>query len=203
MPGLYEAMGRHRARAVRGVLSSSSYERVLDVGAGGLMAWYGGDERITRLDINPRAEVEVRGTVEALPFHPASFDVVIAMEVIEHVRYPLKMLGEIRRVLAEGGSLILSTPNPSHLESRLAMLLLGYFLPDRHDHGEGDVGHIHFLDPHFLRKLLVDSGFHVERDLSGVGHLGSLVLANVPRWVPRSLCAQTVYVARRSENRGG
>lgn len=203
MPELFAAMGKHRAEAIAELLASRTYERVLDIGAGGLMEWYGCDDRVTRLDVNPHANVEVHGAVEALPLRSASFDLVIATELIEHVRYPLRMLQEVGRVLNEEGELLVSTPNPSHLESRLAMLLLGYFLPDRHDHGDGDVGHIHFLDPNFLRRLLRQSGFRVMRDLSGILHLGSTVWTRVPGWVPRSLCTQTVYLARKAIQGGG
>ncbi len=203
MPELFETMGRHRARVISDLLSSQDHGRILDIGSGGLSAWYRRDDRITRVDRNRKARVEVHATVERLPFRSEAFDMVVATELIEHVRYPLEMLGEIARVLKEGGTLTVSTPNPSNLESRLAMLLLGYFLPDRHDHGDGDVGHIHFLDPNFLRRLLRTSGFQVERDLSEVLHLGSFVWPRVPRWIPRSLCAQTLYVAKKVGSGGG
>lgn len=46
-----------------------------------------------------------------LPFADASFEVVIAGEVIEHVPHPDLMLAELRRVLTPRGRLVLSTPN--------------------------------------------------------------------------------------------
>jgi SAM-dependent methyltransferase len=46
-----------------------------------------------------------------LPFADASFDVVVAGEVIEHVPNPDLMLAEARRVLTPHGRLVLSTPN--------------------------------------------------------------------------------------------
>lgn len=46
-----------------------------------------------------------------LPFRAAAFDCVIAGEVIEHTPDPDRMLQEIHRVLAPGGTLVISTPN--------------------------------------------------------------------------------------------
>lgn len=45
----------------------------------------------------------VQGDVEALPFADASFDVVLAAHVIEHLGRPLRAMAEIDRVLRPGG----------------------------------------------------------------------------------------------------
>ncbi len=45
-----------------------------------------------------------------LPFVDGSFDLVLAAETIEHVRDVQLLLSEIRRVLAPGGELALTTP---------------------------------------------------------------------------------------------
>ena len=47
----------------------------------------------------------------SLPFKTANFDVVICLEVIEHILDHDKLLTEIRRVLRPGGVSIISTPN--------------------------------------------------------------------------------------------
>lgn len=203
MADLFESMGKHRAAVIRLLLESPDYRRVLDIGSGGLHGWYGHDERIVRLDIDPKTEADMRGTVDALPIRSGACDLVIATELIEHIRYPLRMLAEICRVLKERGHLLISTPNPSHMESRLAMLLLGYFLPDRHDHGEGDVGHIHFIDPQFLTRLLEKSGFELMRDFSDILHLGRFLWVHVPRFIPSSLRSQTMYLARKHRTEAG
>ncbi len=46
----------------------------------------------------------------AIPFAAASFDTVLATEVLEHVATPTQMIAEISRVLRPGGTLILSVP---------------------------------------------------------------------------------------------
>jgi SAM-dependent methyltransferase len=55
----------------------------------------------------------------ALPFPDASFDLVVAFEVIEHLADWQGMLAETRRVLAPGGQFVVSTPNRTYYaESR-------------------------------------------------------------------------------------
>lgn len=53
-----------------------------------------------------------RGDVTAgLPFDDATFECVVAGEIIEHVPNPDELLREVRRVLKPGGLFVLSTPN--------------------------------------------------------------------------------------------
>ena len=51
------------------------------------------------------------GNIEALPFAPASFDLVTANNVMEHVREPESVLREVRRILAPNGVFLFHTPN--------------------------------------------------------------------------------------------
>src|SRR5579863_936847 len=53
-----------------------------------------------------------------LPFKTARFDLVVMLEVIEHLADIPHAFAEIARVLKVGGSAILSTPNRLNLASR-------------------------------------------------------------------------------------
>lgn len=53
----------------------------------------------------------LRGDCSALPFPAASFDLVVAFEVIEHLEHWERLIEEARRVLAPAGEFIVSTPN--------------------------------------------------------------------------------------------
>lgn len=53
----------------------------------------------------------VRTSCDLLAFAPASFDVVVSFETIEHIATQEEMLGEIKRVLKPGGIFCLSSPN--------------------------------------------------------------------------------------------
>jgi len=59
-----------------------------------------------------------------LPFAPESMDAVICNNIWEHVPDPLRLLGELSRVLRRGGGLIVSTPSRYRIEN-LARVLQG------------------------------------------------------------------------------
>ncbi len=100
--------------------------RVLDAGCG---SGYGSAEMsltarsVTGLDVAPAA-IEyasrnfsspnlrfVAGSCTQLPFRNASFDTVVAFEVIEHLKDQAGFLDECARVLTQQGLLIVSSPN--------------------------------------------------------------------------------------------
>jgi GT2 family glycosyltransferase/SAM-dependent methyltransferase len=59
-----------------------------------------------------KANLQFRqGSVTALDFDDASFDVVVSFETIEHLVEQAQMLAEIRRVLRADGFLVISSPN--------------------------------------------------------------------------------------------
>lgn len=69
------------------------------------------DEVIRRASARyPDANFQTANLVK-LPFEDGSFDAVVTFQVIEHMHTPQEFLAECARVLAPGGTLILSTPN--------------------------------------------------------------------------------------------
>jgi SAM-dependent methyltransferase len=85
-----------------------------------------------------------------LPLEDSSFDLVWASEVIEHVDDTARWLSEVRRVLAPGGRLLVTTP--SH--GRLRVALGGV---ERFSEPLGD--HLHLYTRGSLRSLLEEFGF--------------------------------------------
>src|SRR5512140_694891 len=61
-----------------------------------------------------------------LPYAAETFDVVLLVEVIEHLENHRAALSELARVLKPGGILILTTPNVMRIKSRLHFFLTGY-----------------------------------------------------------------------------
>ena len=63
------------------------------------------------------------GDVESmeLPLEPASFDVVLCGDLIEHLRDPAGFLARVRPLLRADGRLVLSTPNVANWAMRLRL----------------------------------------------------------------------------------
>ena len=77
------------------------------------------DVEVTGIDLAPEAlsfsrergqERLVQGDLTALPFATATFDLITALEVVEHVESDETALAELCRVLKPGGTLLLSVP---------------------------------------------------------------------------------------------
>jgi SAM-dependent methyltransferase len=62
-----------------------------------------------------------------LPFRARQFDLVMMLEVIEHLPDIPHALREVARVLKPGGVAILSTPNRLNITSRIHYLLTGFY----------------------------------------------------------------------------
>jgi 2-polyprenyl-3-methyl-5-hydroxy-6-metoxy-1,4-benzoquinol methylase len=91
----------------------------------------------------------------AWPFADASFDVVWAGEVIEHVADTAQWLSELRRVLRPAGRLLLSTPDHPR-----AMLLALALSPRRFAaHFDPRSDHLRFYCARSLSRLLADFRF--------------------------------------------
>lgn len=54
-----------------------------------------------------------------LPYRDVSADLVVCLDVVEHLDLPQRFFAEAHRVLRPGGALLFSTPNPASLGARL------------------------------------------------------------------------------------
>ncbi len=88
------------------------------------------------------------------------YDVVLAADVLEHVRRPDRLLAEARGRLSPGGRVIASVPNFAHWYPR-ARVALGRFDYDRR--GILDAGHLRFFTERSFGRLAEESGFAVRR----------------------------------------
>jgi SAM-dependent methyltransferase len=96
--------------------------RLLDVGcytASDTAAWGHRAEVLVGVDVDPAvfegstSVVRCQASGAALPFPPASFDVVTCSEVLEHVPPEIErpLVEEMRRVIAPDGTLLFTTPH--------------------------------------------------------------------------------------------
>ncbi|MDP7494750.1 MAG: methyltransferase domain-containing protein [Candidatus Undinarchaeales archaeon] len=79
------------------------------------------------LDMNFSSPLVIPGDITRMPFKDDSFELVLLLDVIEHVDFTsqISALVEVKRVLHPGGHLILSVPNLAHLTSRIKFLISG------------------------------------------------------------------------------
>lgn len=96
------------------------------------------------------------GVAEALPFEAASFDVVVCVDVLEHVANPLKSVQEMGRVLRPGGLFCFDTINRTG-RSRLVMIWLLENILRQIPVGIHDWRK--FITPAELETMLVQAGF--------------------------------------------
>jgi 2-polyprenyl-3-methyl-5-hydroxy-6-metoxy-1,4-benzoquinol methylase len=116
-------------------------ERVLDVGCGagatlqwlketGRCQWAAGIEMMEGAAAlaRRRADEVMVGDANLLvesAFAPQSFDVVLCLDVLEHLADPWTFVTKVRRLLKPRGLLIASLPNVRHLRVVLPLLLVG------------------------------------------------------------------------------
>jgi SAM-dependent methyltransferase len=100
------------------------------------------------------------------------YDFILAADILEHLRFPEKLLEQLPRVLKPGGVLIGSLPNSGNLYFRL-VVLSGRFPQD--EKGLFDRTHFRFYTWDGWRNLLEQAGFQI-RDASVTALPVSLVL---------------------------
>jgi SAM-dependent methyltransferase len=107
--------------------------RVLDLGCrdGALTRAYSEGNEVIGVDADKEALKEAQklgietrwaDLDEPLPFEDEDFDVVVAGELLEHLRDPRRLVAEARRVLRPGGTFVASVPNAYRLKNRLRFL---------------------------------------------------------------------------------
>jgi SAM-dependent methyltransferase len=126
----FESFHQNRyARALGEIVPEAA--RWLDLGAGKVLhgGWLGPtpetlagrsamlvgcDVVVDHLRLNRLLHAAAGALAERLPFRDATFDLVTANMVVEHLPDPLAVLTEVRRVLKPGGGFLFVTPNRTH-----------------------------------------------------------------------------------------
>ena len=123
----------------------------------------------------------------ALDFADGQFDLVVSVDVLEHVGQPERMLQEISRVLMPGGIAFLSFPN-LHFPLTYDPLnrLLGKPQQPVWQQGAYAFGHDYLIDPADFRQWAAKHGLTVVEELPFSGYLAGLAemywTGMVQRW---------------------
>ena len=173
---------------------------VLEVGcgAGATLQWLQNEGRATRtvgIELFPDAAERARGRIDELlqgnaetllPAHlaPASFDLVLCLDVLEHMVDPWAFVTRMQALMKPGAVLIASIPNVRHLRVVLPLLLAGRWRYE--ESGILDRTHLRFFTHGSARALVSPPGLRVTACLrrlpplaskSGVANLLTLGLA--------------------------
>lgn len=150
--------------------------RVLDVGCGSgelgrLLRGRG--HHVTGIELVPETAERARRCLDRVvtadierdgfPFPPASFDVLIFADVLEHLVDPWRVLRETVPLLAEDGLVVASIPNVQNIDV-LLRLLRGRW--DYRERGILDFGHLRFFTLHSIRSLFD----HADLTVTQVAH---------------------------------
>lgn len=157
--------------------------RVLDIGCGGGFlsnrlareghAVSGIDRSATSLHVARRYDITGRvaycvADALALPFADGTFDVVAAMDFLEHVEEPARVVAEAARVLAPGGLFFFHTFNRNWLAGLVVIKFLDWFVLNTPPH-------LHvlrlFVTPDEMRSYCARAGLHVEEMVGTRAHL--------------------------------
>ncbi|QIL03154.1 bifunctional 2-polyprenyl-6-hydroxyphenol methylase/3-demethylubiquinol 3-O-methyltransferase UbiG [Sphingomonas sinipercae] len=101
-----------------------------------------------------RQGLDIRYRAGELEEVEGQFDLITALEVIEHVADPAAFVGAVARRLAPGGLVIFSTPNATGWSKLLTITLaegLGRIPKGTHDFGK-------FIGPDRMKQLLANAG---------------------------------------------
>jgi 2-polyprenyl-3-methyl-5-hydroxy-6-metoxy-1,4-benzoquinol methylase len=141
--------------------------RMLDVGCGAgattaavrqvrAVEWAGGIEYVDEVAAQAEASLDRvwHGDAALAPLEaeiaPGSLDLVLCLDVLEHMSDPWTMVGRLSALVAPGGRLILSVPNVRHWKFLWRLFALGDFA--YRDAGLLDRTHLRF----FVRRTAVE-----------------------------------------------
>jgi SAM-dependent methyltransferase len=151
-------------------------------------------------DLDPGAVASIRELVGSevyqlagadLPFPDDRFDVVVVVDLLEHVRDDARLVAELRRVLRPGGRLIVNTPHAKESPLRRLRLAIGQ-TDEKHGHvrhgytaaslarllgGAFEIGRIHTYSRVFCEAVdtAVTAGYGLVKRGGGGGSKGVVV----------------------------
>ncbi|MFO7659748.1 MAG: class I SAM-dependent methyltransferase [Candidatus Cloacimonadaceae bacterium] len=185
----FSATEKRRNQAIFELSKVKAQDKVLDIGSGrGWFSFYAAEQgaEVTALDlseenlarikaINPEVHTAYGDACE-LPFADEKFDLIAALEVLEHIVDPKLAVTNWNKLLKPDGRLILTVPYKETIRYTLCI----------HCNQKTPVNaHLHSFDREYLIKLLNHHGFWVKQ--TGIfSHklLAALRLNSLLQWLP-------------------
>ncbi|MEK7106866.1 MAG: class I SAM-dependent methyltransferase [Patescibacteria group bacterium] len=146
--------------ALRQCTNLPASTRVLDIGSGsgaiGQVLKEQGVAELYAVEIDAEAREHVKNIYKKIAgdigeFSGQKFDLILLLDVLEHMTDPFAYFGKMVSMLSPGGKILLSLPNVAHWSVRF-LLLFGIF--DYHDRGIMDRTHYQFFTRKRVRQML-------------------------------------------------
>ena len=105
----------------------------------------------------PNANLLVLNAEDKLPFGDGFFEVITALELIEHLKAPENFLREAYRMLKPNGLLFLTTPNVASLFNSRAVR--GFYRSLKYSTPFDDETHVSYFDSELITETLIRHNF--------------------------------------------
>lgn len=150
-------------------------ESVLDVGCGegatsGYLRENGHCRWAAGIELSPEAAAQARerldlvitGNLEELelPFDDGSLDLILCLDVLEHLVDPWAVVDRLAKLLRPGGTILASIPNVRHWSILLPLIFRGRW--EYRSEGILDATHLRFFTRQSAIALLQRKGLHVD-----------------------------------------
>lgn len=175
---------------IRPLLPPVRGARVLEIGCGTgeTAAWLkanGVGGFVLGLEIEPRVAEEARrkldevivGNAETVDFGERRFDLILCLDVLEHMVDPWGFLERVQKHLDAGGTVIASIPNLRNYRVLKSLVLKGRF--DYQDGGILDRTHLRFFTRSSACRLMETGGLRLR------AVIGKMMRKRKYRWIDR------------------
>ncbi|MBI5965714.1 MAG: class I SAM-dependent methyltransferase [Chloroflexi bacterium] len=114
-------------------------------------------------------DATLTSVTEPFPYPDASFDIVVAKDILEHILDPLSVMKEVKRVLRPQGNLVTLIPNQFYWHFRLRYLfgnnlVWKTFLHDQTEtYEEWNYIHVRFFTWRGVQRFLKVAGFQITK----------------------------------------
>ena len=190
-------------------------ERVLDVGcgAGNTLAWLrtirdirwaGGVELHADAAASARCKLDVVFTEDiehfALPIEEGTLDLILCLDILEHLVDPWAAVKRFQRLLRPGGTLIASLPNVRNKRVVFPLLFKGKW--EYRDFGVLDRTHLRFFTRESAMNMLESAGLSIDGvEVTGGftrGVIGRALRAVLPEFIQTFLIRQYIFKGIRT-----
>ncbi len=162
----------HIRRDILPFINQSQYNNVLEIGCGqGLTLKYLQDHDLAQttygIELDPHqsqiaqhnVDHIIQGDIETLPLPITKFDLILLLDVLEHLHNPQQLLTKLKSHLTRQGIILISVPNIQHI-SVLKQLLTGRW--DYTNSGIMDRTHVHLFTRKTIIEMITQTGYQIQ-----------------------------------------